>query len=73
MIAMKGSSRKKRTPAKKARETFVHVQEQTMWHLVRRDKHEVVLKAVFSSETRRPKPLTFARDYKSFDAKAGRA
>ncbi|QNJ55995.1 hypothetical protein SEA_RASPUTIA_105 [Microbacterium phage Rasputia] len=73
MIAMKGGGRRKPAPKKAPREVYVHLQEQTMWNLVRRDKNEVVLKAVFSSETRRPKPVTFARDYTHFDAKAGRA
>lgn len=70
MIAMRSSSRKKRAPKPK-QELVVHVETQQVWKVISRSKKEVVIASLFSNETRRPKPVTFGRDYSPMIAKAG--
>ncbi|QGZ16755.1 hypothetical protein PBI_DEWDROP_108 [Microbacterium phage Dewdrop] len=62
----------KKKAQKPRRETFAHKAEQTVWELVKRTKHEVVIRSPFTGESRRPKPMTFARDYEAMELKAGR-
>lgn len=70
MVPRKTAGRKPRQ-AKKKQELFAHKETQTVWVLVKRSKTEVVLKAAFSTESRRPKIVTFFRDYEPMEARAG--
>lgn len=72
MVTRKSASRKPREK-KPVRETYAHIEEQTVWQLIKADKRQVTLKAVFSAEIRRPLIQTFQRDYRRLDLQAGRA
>lgn len=61
MIAVKSSSRKKSKP--RARKELVASSDGSVWEVHKRSAKEVILLNPFTGASRRPKPLTFSRDY----------